>query len=84
MADMFGVRLSGRRRRRLAGALVNGFAEINPIAKQLVEEPFVDRAAALVGNALADDLAGQPRRRSQLNEALEDVADLHCFRFIDH
>src|SRR3546814_6642677 len=68
----------------IARAFVDGLAEVEPVAEQLVQEPLVDRLAALVQGAARHQLPGQQGGRSQLDKPLEDVADRSGLGLVDH
>src|SRR3546814_16668344 len=68
----------------IARAVVDGLAEVEPGAEQLVQEPLVDRLAALVQGAASHQLPGQQGGRSQLDKPLEDVADRSGPGLVDH
>src|SRR3546814_20009199 len=57
----------------IARAFVDVSAEVEPVAEQLVQEPPVDRLAALVQGSARHQLPGQQGGRSQLDKPLEDV-----------
>src|SRR3546814_6323047 len=68
----------------IARAFVDGLAEVEPVAEQLVQEPLVDRLAALVQGAARHQLPGQQGGRSQLDKPLEDVAARSGLGLVDH
>src|SRR5215212_1731255 len=59
----------------MALSLVHRFAPVKPVVEKLVDEPLVDRIAALVPDTLLGQLPHEPGGRSELDEALEDAPD---------
>src|SRR3546814_15652190 len=52
----------------IARAFVDGLAEVEPVAEQLVQEPLLDRLAALVQGAALHQLPALLARGSQLDK----------------
>jgi hypothetical protein len=65
-------------------APLDGLAEIDPVADQLVEEALVDRLAALVQHAFGRERLGQRRGGADGDEPLEDHPDRRGLSLVNH